>query len=270
MELWQALILLAVGGVAGFLNVMAGGGSLLTMPVMVFMGMPGSAANGTNRVAILVQSISATVAFFRQGFSDFRLSLSLTACALPGVALGAFFGTQLDGVWFNRVLAGVMLGVMALMLAGAKSEDQEGSGEPNAPEAADRPGDPQPTAAPTSRPRVVAAHLLMVLAGFYGGFIQAGVGFIIMAILHRVLGLDLVRVNMHKVFIIGAYTLVALSVFAAGGDVVWAAGAALAVGNAVGGWIGSVCAVRKGQRLIRVVLNATLLVMVVKLLLMGD
>jgi uncharacterized membrane protein YfcA len=269
MEWWWCPVLLVVGCVAGFLNVLAGGGSLLTMPVMVFLGMPGQAANGTNRVAILVQSISATCGFLRQGFSDFRLSLSLAACALPGTIVGAFLGTQLGGVWFNRVLAGVMLAVMGLMLSKGRKRRGDDKIEPPGAEAGDVAEEPDAMVRP-SRRRLVAAHLLMVLVGFYGGIIQAGVGFVIMAVLHRVLRLDLVRVNMHKVFIIGVYTPVALGVFACHGDVIWAAGLSLAVGNAIGGWIGSVFAVKKGERLIRIVLNVTLLVMVVKLLLTGE
>ncbi|MFT6051998.1 MAG: putative membrane protein YfcA, partial [Halioglobus sp.] len=94
-SLWQAAVLVAVGAVAGFLNVLAGGGSLLTVPVMIFMGIPGPVANGTNRIAILAQNLSAITAFFNKGFSDFKLSLSLAACALPGAILGALLGVQL-------------------------------------------------------------------------------------------------------------------------------------------------------------------------------
>ena len=193
-DLWQAGLLTAVGIVAGFLNVMAGGGSLLTVPVLVFMGLPGPVANGTNRIAILAQNLTAVVAFFRRGFSDFRLSLSLAACAIPGALAGALLGTGLDGAWFNRILALVMIGVMLVM------HFDKG--------AAERPRDYQPT-----RAQLIRGHLLMVAVGFWGGFIQIGVGFILMPVLNRAMGLDLVRTNMHKVFIIAAYTLVALAVF---------------------------------------------------------
>ena len=84
LELWHWLLLAAVGVVGGFLNVMAGGGALLVMPVLVLMGLPGPAANGTTRVAILAQNISATTGFRRHGFSDIRLSLTFAACAVPG------------------------------------------------------------------------------------------------------------------------------------------------------------------------------------------
>ena len=249
MDLWQLILLALIGCLTGFINVMAGGGSLLTMPVMVLMGMPGPVANGTNRVAILAQNVTAVTGFFRQGFSDFKLSLSLSLCALPGALIGAYFGTKLQGLWFNRVLAGVMLVVMVLM--SVKKHRSESA----------------TTTGPPERKRLIAAHILMTVAGFYGGFIQAGVGFILMAILHRVLGLDLVRVNMHKVFIVGVYTIFALAVFAVRGNVAWIPGISLAVGNATGGWVGSHIAVKKGERLIRIIFNAALIVLAIKLLL---
>lgn len=248
MDLWQLILLAIIGCLTGFINVMAGGGSLLTMPVMVLMGMPGPVANGTNRVAILAQNITAVAGFFRQGFSDFKLSLSLSLCALPGALIGAYFGTKLQGLWFNRVLAGVMITVMVLM--SVKKH---------------RPGSVT-TTGPPGQKRLITAHILMAVTGFYGGFIQAGVGFILMAILHRVLGLDLVRVNMHKVFIVGTYTIFALAVFAVRGNVAWLPGIYLAAGNAAGGWIGSHIAVKKGERLIRIVFNAALIILAIKLL----
>ncbi len=248
MALWEQALLAMVGVAAGFVNVMAGGGSLIVMPVMVLLGLPGPVANGTTRVAILAQNISATTGFRRKGFSDLKLSLSLAACAVPGAALGAHFGTQLQGVLFNRVLAGVMIAVMILMATGGKS-----------PASGDQPR-------PPSRRRLVAGHVLMFGAGLYGGFIQAGVGFILMAILHRVVGLDLVRVNMHKVFIVGVYTIVALAVFAARGNVLWVTGLILAAGMAAGGWIGSHVAVARGERAIRVVLFVALAALAAKLL----
>ncbi len=249
MDIWRELMLAAVGVAAGFLNVMAGGGSLLVMPVMVLMGLPGPTVNGTTRVAILAQNISATAGFRRKGYRDLRLGLSLAACAVPGAAVGALIGTRLEGVWFNRVLAGVMIAVLVLMATGPK----------HSPAVA--------TTRPLTRGRLVLGHGLMVLAGVYGGFIQAGVGFILMAILHRVMGLDLVRVNMHKVFIVGVYTIVALAIFAARGNVLWSTGLVLAVGMAMGGWVGSHVAVGKGEKLIRIVLNVALVALAAKLLL---
>ena len=248
LELWQAGLLVAVGIFAGFLNVLAGGGSLITVPVMVFMGLPGPVANGTNRIAILAQNLSAIIAFARRGFRDFRLSLTLAACAIPGAAAGALVGTQLEGAWFNRALALVMVGVMLVMHFDKGSTEQ--------------PENHQPT-----KRQLLNGHLFMVGAGFWGGFIQLGVGFIIMPILNRVMGLDLVRTNMHKVFIIATYTIVALFVFASQLELIWMVGIALAVGNSIGGYLGAHFTVTKGEKLIRMALNLVLVAFIIKLLL---
>ncbi|NNF16348.1 MAG: sulfite exporter TauE/SafE family protein [Gammaproteobacteria bacterium] len=250
MEYWQPLLLMATGIVAGFMNVMAGGGSMLTLPVMVFIGLPGPVANGTNRIAIVAQSLVAVVTFFRKGFADFRLSLTLALAAIPGAVAGALVGVQLRGVWFNRVLAIVMVGVM--ILSWRKS--------PAVPDAGTPPAPPSPR-------RMIAAHLLMVLVGFYGGFIQIGVGFLFMAVMMHVLRLDLVRVNMHKVFIVGVFNIAALVVYASSVPVVWTLGLALALGNAAGGWLGAHTSVSHGEQLIRWVLNTVLIVFIIKLLL---
>jgi hypothetical protein len=247
MELWQLGLLSAIGVVAGFLNVMAGGGSLLTVPVMVFMGLPGPVANGTNRIAILAQNVTAVVTFLRRGFSDFRLSLSLAACSLPGAVAGALVGTRLEGIWFNRVLAVIMIGVMLVMWLGGHRKNGAEQAEP-------------------SRRQLLWGHLCMVGVGFYGGFIQLGIGFIIMPVLHRVLGLDLVRTNMHKVFIVMSYTVVALAVFASQVEILWVVGLALALGNSIGGWIATNVQVDRGEGVINLVLNVVLVAFIIKLL----
>ncbi len=118
-----------------------------------------------------------------------------------------------------------------------------------------------------SRKQFIRGHIMMVGVGFWGGFIQIGVGFIIMPILNRVMGLDLVRTNMHKVFIIATYTVAALAVFSSQVPVMWAAGAALAVGTSIGGYLGANASVIRGEKLIRHVLNAVLIVFIIKLLL---
>lgn len=246
MEIWQILVLALVGIMAGWLNVMAGGGSLLTVPIMLFMGIPAPVANGTNRIAILAQNITAVTTFRNRGFSDFKLSLSLAAAAAVGALGGASVGVHLDGEWFDRVLALVMVAVLILMATGHDKIKPVG-------------GDEQPK-------NLLLGHVLMVGAGFWGGFIQIGVGFILMPILHRVMGLDLVRVNMHKVFVVLVFTIVALAVFASQLELLWWTGAALAVGNSIGGWLGAHTTVRHGETLIRRVLYIALTAFIVKLL----
>ena len=116
-----------------------------------------------------------------------------------------------------------------------------------------------------TRTRLVFGHLAMAVAGIYGGFIQVGVGFILMPILYRILGLDLVRVNMHKVFITGVYTVVALGIFAARVQILWMLGACLALGNMTGGWLGAHVSVSRGETAIKIVLNIILVLFIIKL-----
>lgn len=247
MEPWQ-LLLLAIAGVAsGWVNVLAGGGSLFTVPVMVFLGLPGPLANGTNRIAIIAQNVFAVAAFFRKGFSDFRLSATLAVAASIGAFFGAQVGVKLEGEWFNRVVALIMVGVIVLMATG------EGKNAPRPDENG-------------KAKNLALGHLLMIGAGFWGGFIQIGVGFLLMPILYRVMGLDLVRVNMHKVFIALVFSLVALAVFAAKVGIAWEAGLALAVGNALGGWLGAHTTIARGAAFVKIAVYVAAGAMAVKLL----
>ena len=235
------------GLVAGWLNVMAGGGSMLTIPVLLFMGIPAPVANATNRIGIILQNVAAVANFFRKGFSDFRLSGTLAVAASVGAVVGASVGVKLTGVWFDRVLAGVMIVVMILMSTGGQPER-----DPS--DANDRPR------------RLLLGHLLMVGAGFWGGMIQVGVGFILMPILHRVMGFNLVRVNAHKVFIVLVYSPIALAIFAVHVDVLWMTGLALAMGMMLGGWLGAHTSVAHGAIGIKRVLMVVLSLIVIKLL----
>jgi len=243
----QIASLFGAGLLAGIINISAGGGSLITLPLLVFLGMSGPVANGTNRIAILLQNAMAVGTFRNQGYSDWPLSIKLAACALPGALLGSWFGVQLSGVWFNIVLAVIMLGVLGWMIYRSRtSADHNPPGQPNRP--------------------AWLAYLLMFGAGLYGGFIQAGVGFIFIASLHGAMGLNLVRVNMHKVFVVGIYTLVALAVFALNGRIHWIAGLILALGNMTGAWTGSMLSVKKGEAWIRPVLYIMLVIFALRLL----
>jgi len=246
---FELLLLAAAGFASGWVNVLAGGGSIFTVPVMVFLGLPGPVANGTNRIAIIAQNITAVGEFFRRGHSDFRLSATLAATASLGAYFGARVGVDLEGEAFNRTVAAVLIGVAILMALGEE-----------------KPKGAQAGASPSPAKNLVLGHLLMIAAGFWGGFIQIGVGFLMMPILHRVMGLDLVRTNMHKVFIALVFSVVALAVFASEVEIAWIAGAALAAGNALGGYAGAHAAITRGAGLIKFAFYAMIAAMAAKLL----
>ena len=244
LELWQMALLVGAGIIGGAINVIAGGGSIITVPAMIFLGVPGPVANGTNRIAILAQNITAISTFRRSGLSNVKLSMTLSACAVPGAVAGAWLGTRLTGEIFNTVLAGVMVLVLILMQTRPGSAPVQG-GEPR---------------------NLLAGHIMMLAAGFWGGFIQIGMGFILMPILNRVMGLDLVTTNVYKVAIVAVYTAAALIVFAIGSDILWLTGAILAIGNSLGGYLGAKLTLKRGERLIRHVLIVAIVVMIVRLL----
>ena len=212
------------------------------------MGVPATVANGTNRIAILAQMVVATATFCKRGYADLRLSVSLALAALPGAILGAYIGAHVGGVWFNRALAVIMLGVMVSMALDRRAEARAVS---------------QPTA---RRARPALAHLLVGILGFYGGFIQVGVGLLLMPALSRTLGLDLVRVNMHKSFIILVYTVAALAIFAWQTEILWVAGLCLAGGGAIGSWLSVHFQISKGEPIVKTILNLTLALVSIKLL----
>lgn len=245
---WQIPLILITGFAAGFVNVMSGGGSLLTLPMLIFLGLPAAKANGTNRIAIAIQCASGVAGFHRKGFSDFRFSALLVVPATAGALIGANIAVDMPDVLFKRVLAAIMVGVLGLTLF---SSARQSHGESAAP--------------CVSWNRKIAAMSVYFFIGIYGGFIQAGVGFIIIAALTSINGYDLVRANAIKLFVSIFYNLVALGVFIQSGNVDPFLGLTLALGNASGAWFGSHWAVARGEKWIKLVLVITSLAFAIRL-----
>lgn len=108
------LLLIALGFIAGFLNTIAGGGTLLTLPILIFMGLPAPLAQGTNRVAILLQTFTAVRGFKSKGVSTYPFSLYVGISSLFGATIGAYLALDFDGKPFNRMLAVVMIMVLVI------------------------------------------------------------------------------------------------------------------------------------------------------------
>ncbi len=244
-ELTDSLLLFAVGILSAFLNVMAGGGSALALPALIFMGLDSSMANGTNRVAILVQNIAAVSSFRQKEVHALQQSIRFTLWALPGAVAGAFLGVAISDAWFQRILGVVMIGTVITILVPQKSSREI------SPEALQR------------RERWI--YPMMFGIGVYGGFIQISVGFLFMAALYHVLKMNLVYVNMHKVTIVMMYMIPTIVVYALTGNVHWIMGLILGAGSAVGGWWAARASVKGGEKLIRIALVLAILVMALKL-----
>ena len=238
-------IILAIGGlVAGVVNTLAGGGSLLTVPLLVFMGLPATTANGTNRIGVLFQNIVSTSRFRKEGLDGIRDALPLLVPVIIGAVLGATVASRMSAEIFRQVFGVAMIALLYPILHQARSTSVDLPTEP--------------------RSRFWNFTIFLGI-GFYGGAIQAGVGLFLIAALARS-GLDLVRANAIKVVIIGVLTLVAVPVFIAHGQVDWPLASALVVGFGIGGELGARAAVRGGERLIKPVLVVSVLGMAGRML----
>ncbi len=239
-------ILAFVGALAGFLNVMAGGGSALTIPLMIFLGYDATVANGSNRIAIQVEAITAVAAFKKKQHADFPMSWKLSLMTLPGGILGAFYAVRIDDALFTKILGVVMI-LIIFTLVFPKSNVIEH--------------------AKTHKWKSWLSWPVMFAVGFYGGFIQAGVGFVIMAVLLHLYGMNLIQTNMHKVFIVMIFTIPAVILFIYTDNVNWFAAIALSIGMMVGTFIAVKMALERGEKFVRIVLGFSLLIIAGKLFL---
>jgi len=238
---WEALLLIGGGGLAGVINAMAGGGSSLTVPLLVLAGVPGNAANGSNRVGILTSNVSTALSFHRQGVTAYREAAPILLPVLAGSLIGSIGISSVTDDTFETVFGLLMLPILVMSVR--KPKVSEGAVE-------------------WSRLRTAAIFFLI---GIYGGAVQAGVGLVLLAALTRS-GFDLVKANVVKVLVTLVVTAIALPVFVLQGNVRWGPAAVLAVGLAVGGWVGARIAVQGGERIIRWVMGLATLILAAKLL----
>lgn len=243
MDPIEALLLVAGGLAAGVVNTLAGGGSLLTVPLLTFVGLPGTIANGTNRVGIVIQNGVASWGFWREGVPGVRAAAPLVGPVALGALLGAYGISQVDDALFERLFGLVMLVLLVPTLRGG------GAGR---------------ELAATTMPSWLRT-LLFFGIGLYGGAFQAGVGILLIYGISWS-GVDLVRTNSMKVVINFCFTLLVLPIFVFSNQIDWGAALVLGAGFAMGGLVGPRLAVRGGERLIRPVLGVSVVALAGRML----
>lgn len=246
LELHEVLLLFGAGIFAGFINTMAGGGSLLTLPMMIFLGLPPAVANGTNRIGIVISSLSATMGYRSKQVSTHPFSLYLGVVALFGALVGAKIAIDIRGDLFNRILAVIMIVVVMTMVFKPKFSTHEAEERLQ------------------GRPLLISL-IAFFFIGIYGGFINAGIGFIIMLFLNFFNRMNLVRVNATKVAVVFVYSVGALATFALSGNVHWLYGFCLAGGTSLGAWTASRYSVKKGEGVIKAFMVLMVIAMSIKL-----
>ncbi len=221
------VLLLALGGLAaGVINTMAGGGSTITVPLLVFAGVPGTYANGSNRVGILPACLAAVLSFRRLGVSGFRDARIIFLPVLFGSLAGSLLINKLGDDQFERLFALLVIPIVILTLMPPTPKERKSSW------------------------RRSTMILIFFVVGLYGGAIQAGVGLVMVLALSRS-GFDLVTANSIKVMINAFVTVVALPVFIFSGKISWGPALVLAAGLTVGGWIGAKWTVEGGEQVVR-------------------
>lgn len=233
------------GVFAGLINVVAGGGSLLTLPLMIFLGLPPVVANATNRIGIIAQNVVAVSNFRRKGVFIYPFSWYAGAAAVVGSLIGASLVLELDKQTFNRILSVVMLITGYLILLNNKKmiSNVEKSLVKNKP----------------------LSLVFFFFTGIYGGFLHVGIGFFMILILTRINQLTLKYANSVKVFVALLFTLSSVIVFIINDVINWKVGCILAIGTALGGYIGSHLTMTKSEKWIKVILILVIVVMAVKL-----
>ena len=246
MEWYIYPAIVAVGIIAGFINTLAGSGSLLTLPLLMFLGLPANIANGTNRVAIFLQNVVAVASFKKQKVFEFSEGIWLAIPATVGAFLGSMLAVHFNERLLELFIGGLLVFMFFIILLKPDRWIKQKAGKID--------GSPK-----------FWRIIIFFFIGVYGGFIQAGVGFFLLAGLVLGVGADLVKANALKVFIVLAYTSIALLVFILNKQVDFKIGLILAAGNMIGAWIGSRSAVSWGPKFVRIVLLAAILLSSLKL-----
>ena len=243
---WEYPFLIVVGFFVSIINTMAGGASIITLPILIFLGLPSNVANGTNRIALMMTAFSANMGFKSKGISTYPFSAYTGLFALFGSVIGAHIAVDINDEIFNKILSFIMILVILIIIF---------------------------------KPRIVNANLAVRLTGkhlklsclvfffvgLYGGFINAGIGFVIMLFLHFYNRLNLIRVNATKVVIVLVYTIGAFLTFLFNDLVNIPYGICLGIGTLIGGWNASRFSVDKGEGVVKIFLVISAIIIAIKL-----
>lgn len=225
-------ILIISGIIVGFINTLSAGGTAISIALYLALGLPPSEANATNRIGVLLQSSFAATMFVRKGYLRQINILPSVVFAMLGALIGSILSLVLPGIVFSYAM-GVSLLVMIYFLFSSPKAFKEDKPEK------------------MNRKRGIAHHIIFLLIGIYGGFVQVGTGFFLMAAGTMVLGCNIVRTNAVKSFVMTLYTIVAIIIFMQHGSINWQYGLLHSAGTLVGSYIATRLAFKKGAGFIR-------------------
>jgi uncharacterized membrane protein YfcA len=248
INLLQLIVLFVAGGAAGFLNALAGGGSFMTVPLLIFTGLEPTVANATNRLGIWIQSIFGTRKFSQMGYFPKRYSFTVAIPMAVGAIAGAYLATVVTDAAFKKYFAifMVLMTLFTLLKPSPKElkEDVEFSGK-----------------------SLVVNSVVYLLVGVYGGFAQAGVGFLIVgaAVMS---GLDMVRANAVKLFLNLVAATFSVGIFIYAGKVLFLPGIALGAGMSIGAVTAANISVKVSNDFLKKLVSVAIIVFAILLLIL--
>ncbi len=245
--LFKITVLCIVGVFMGGINTLAGGGSLITLPLLIFMGLDGPTANGTNRLSIVTQSFFAIQGYSSRGVSTYPYNLWLALAALAGAIPGAILAVKIDAEIFNRVLAIIMLVVITTLIYNPFKKNEH----------------LQELVSPK---RLWLSLFIVFCIGLYIGFIQAGAGIMVIMVVVLVHRFSIIKANHIKIWVTLLANAMAMTIFVFKGMIHWEFALALSAGSALGGWLSSRFAIEKGDKIVRPILIIMTIIMALKLL----
>lgn len=236
LSVFTVSLLVSMGFIAGIINTMAGGGSNLTIPALMVMGLPADIANATNRVSVFFQSLTAAKGFNKHGKLDIPDLKKIVGVTLIGGLFGALSASYMPAGLLKPTLLIAMITMAGIIVF--------------KPAVVAPPEGTRPLFISESQSSIP----MLLLAGFYGGFVQAGVGFILIAAIAGSLRYDLVRSNALKIVCTLGFTAVALAVFIINDQILWVPGLILAVGSIAGAHIAVKITINLSQKALKWIL----------------
>lgn len=232
MSALEVVALVVSGVFVGFINTLAGGGTIISLSLFMFMGLPADVANGTNRIAVVLQNITSVATFRQKKLLDTRKAIWLSVPTVIGSIIGAQLAIEIDEATFRKAIGVVMLLMIFFIIS---KPDKWLKGQLKLQEKKVSP----------------LQYIIFFGIGIYGGFVQVGVGYFLLAAIVLGAGYDLVKANAIKVFVVLAYTLFAMVIFIIHDKINWQFGLIHSIGNIIGAYLASRYAVEWGAHFIR-------------------
>lgn len=232
----KALILLFVGIIAGVINSVAGGGTLLSFPTLIFTGVPAIIANATNTIALQVGTLASFVSYRHEFSRQKKWAWRLAGPSLLGGLLGAILLLRTSETYFRHIIPYLILFATILFTF-----------QPFV----SRLLQIEAQAAQKSKHALAAAMFFVFCVGIYGGYFGAGIGILMLAALGVLVHGDIHEMNSLKVLLSSLMNGVAGIYFIVHGSVLWVDALLLAAGALLGGYTGPIMARRVGAKVVR-------------------